>query len=65
MSNAHTITKSIVRCGRAPVWRARCSCGFKTDAPRMCAQARRKLDRLVEQHLSKQAREGAQQATAP
>lgn len=48
----HHITRSLVRGARVATLRVRCSCNeFQHDAPRLSVAGRRKLDRLVGEHL--------------
>ena len=53
----HTITKSIVRLGAlAGRFRVSCSCGeFDRSAPRRSLPLRRRLDRLMLEHLASAA----------
>lgn len=49
----HVITRSKVQGARVSTLRARCSCNeFQHDVPRLSTPGRRKLDRLVREHLT-------------
>ena len=49
----HQITRALVRGARVATLRVRCSCGdFTHDAPRLSQPGRRKLDRLINEHLA-------------
>ncbi|KQW22118.1 hypothetical protein ASC80_01605 [Afipia sp. Root123D2] len=52
MSDTHSITRSIVSGNGASVYRARCSCGLRVDAPRLSVAGRRKQARAIAKHLA-------------
>lgn len=54
-NQSHTITKAIVSGNGASVLRARCSCGWTADAPRLATAGRRKQDHLIACHLAEHA----------